>query len=268
MIRPNDLILATILLHRLPQNVVDHPGMSTARLYYSATVIHVSCITPEAWMRIIIHDLIPTTFDLTIFFHPNVGEDGWVEIRRVYLDCFNSPTPPFPLEPVFWTYERRGRACLYPPRILNEWIEAVSQGRVLGFDPVPRTFTEPDSTHEIVVPPPLRIVIPPPATDTSQAVPDSPLTPLSSVLSYTELPHLGLGELPGISPPGSPVSSSLSSVPISQSPSLPEECTSVLPSPPPLDTDQAASDDGQSNSESNLWEGVDDYNVNDLNGLP
>jgi hypothetical protein len=109
----------------------------------------------------------------TVFFHPNLREDGYKDLRltwvlnrslwdtgkhygelarerrvregvtetkeeREHRVKYDRPFPNLPENPHFWDHPATGSSVfLWPPRCFKDWVEQVKAGGSLTFDPAP-----------------------------------------------------------------------------------------------------------------------------------
>jgi hypothetical protein len=127
----------------------DIKDLDTLTLSYSTTISHLTCLSISALQRIIDSTEQRTTFDSSIYFHPNVRTDGWDEFTNWYrqIQLTEPALPAFPHHPTFWVHGTSGSAIeLWPPSIFNPWIDFISKGGVISLDTAPNAIAGP-STH-------------------------------------------------------------------------------------------------------------------------
>jgi len=162
-----DLLIVQFHIQRIPGVIKKPEDVDTKKIDHSVELSHLSCITPHTFPHLIVPASIGTTFHHSVYFHPNVRTDGWLEFITVHQkarDEYSSlpiddgkkkekkkekkklqikvPFPQLPLHPSFWEHPVRGSAInLWPPRFFDDWIASVAGGIPLSLDPAPATTT-------------------------------------------------------------------------------------------------------------------------------
>lgn len=125
---------------RVTSKITTPEDLDTAKISYSFVVSHSSCLSVKALPHIVIASEKGSVFAPSIFFHPNVGVDGWADLSSWHrrLRDNHSDLLPFPSEPKFWVLPARGSAVsLWPPSpsFFDHWIMSVANGFDLALDP-------------------------------------------------------------------------------------------------------------------------------------
>jgi hypothetical protein len=161
----DEIVLVQFDMLRIPGVITRPEDVDTAKLQYSVELQHFSCITPHAFLRMITPASNGTLFHQSVYFHPNVREDGWDEIvgihQKVRGEYDSLPNnvdkgknkkmgkkknkvisnvkvsfPNLPLRPRFWQHSVRGSAInLWPPNFFNDWVNLVANGHELRLEP-------------------------------------------------------------------------------------------------------------------------------------
>lgn len=169
-----DLLVATFFPQRLQKVISTIEDIDGHAVSYDVHVLHLQCISPKALFRFIIPTPTGFQFEQSVYFHPNVSMDGWIEIGNIHeraREKYNKELakeiemqkgkdnlkgkekgkgkgkgkekervkfPDFPLQPRFWEESVRGsKIGLWPPRFFDEWIELRKSGKILCLDPLP-----------------------------------------------------------------------------------------------------------------------------------
>ena len=116
---------------RISAPVTCPADVDRSRIVYQVILYHLSCISDSTWKRIVVEGGNGVSlFGQEIYFHPNVGVDGWVRTRERYELLFaNTDFPPFPPTPRFWTHDTWGSGIgLWPPQFFHPWLLSIQAG--------------------------------------------------------------------------------------------------------------------------------------------
>lgn len=117
-------------------------------------LIHVTCMTISMFKQLIT----PSSFDSSIFFHPNIHTDGWDEKVGIYERVHSAyrkeklkvgvseDLPDFLLVPRFWINDHASSDYFsWPPHFFSDWSEIVKCDGCLALDPAPLSVSGPSN---------------------------------------------------------------------------------------------------------------------------
>jgi hypothetical protein len=145
-IRDGSLMLVRFSLLRIVDSFSTIEELDHLSIQYQAEISHLFCLTTAALRRIVRASPLGSFFEDNVYFHPNVGVNGWNDLVGWYQgrNPEQPPLPPFPAQPQFWSHATRGSQIeLWPPEFFNTWIDAIADGRVLSLDPSPGPIAGP-----------------------------------------------------------------------------------------------------------------------------
>jgi hypothetical protein len=219
--------------------IIDQVG-----LQYNLLVRHYACLSNYAVRKLVVlerpfNDV--GVFRSDVYFHPNIGEDGWAGFRQDWKAMMDEDFAdyPCPAAPRFWTDPVMGsRTGLWPPSIFTQWVEMAKEGQTISLDPGHSGVGEPSSSP-VAGPSGLGQRSPSPSSSLSYVSPSPSSAHLSSHHSSPPFPSSPMlptaNRLPSPPPPSSPILNPvpwLLSLPPLSSPMVPT--AHQLPLPPPL----------------------------------
>ena len=80
----DSLITATFYLQRIVPIILTPQDVDTLKMSYTVHVSHSACLSPEAFYRFIVPSSSGFEFNPTVYFHPNVRVDGWVQLYSLH----------------------------------------------------------------------------------------------------------------------------------------------------------------------------------------
>lgn len=145
-IQDGSLMMVRFVLLRIVDAFSTIEELDQLSIQYRAEISHIFCLNTAGLRHIVRAGPLGSFFEDDIYFHPNVGVDGWNDLLAWYQgrNPEQPPLPPFPAQPRFWSHAIRGSQIeLWPPEFFNQWIEEIANGRVLSLDPSPGPIAGP-----------------------------------------------------------------------------------------------------------------------------
>lgn len=139
----NAMVYLFLTTRTILSEVTSPQSLDTAKIRFHADIRHIQCMSKKSLLHIVQSTFQEQTlFADFIYFHPNVGLDGWSTFCEYYnqvrTQMTDEPTLlPHPPSPKFWHYSERGsRFNRWPPTpsFFDDWIEMVRNGEVLRLD--------------------------------------------------------------------------------------------------------------------------------------
>lgn len=138
-----DMLLIKFDMERFSGVILKPSDLDGKKITFKPHIRHVTCLPPSFFVRMIIG----SEWDNTVYFHPNVDVNGWVELQGIFQDMrkryevgetdgLDLLFPGFPSEPKFWDEGVSGSELfLWPPRFFLDWVTLVAECKALSLNP-------------------------------------------------------------------------------------------------------------------------------------
>ena len=148
--RNGDLTYVRFQMLRIPAKVATVEAVDGGVVNYTVRAVHTGCLSSQAFSHIVKTSDKGSVFAPSVFFHPNVNVDGWMDLRAHYsqLAIDDEPLPSFPSTPKFWELAETGSTVRrWPPRVafFSDWTRMVLNGGDFSLDPSPRSIAGPST---------------------------------------------------------------------------------------------------------------------------
>jgi hypothetical protein len=147
-----ELVLIRFVPLRITKDLTNTGILDNMRPKFMVTMVHINCLTDAALRRIVHEGEGGSSFDESLYFHPNVRVDGWVEFEERFTRSIHDR--PFPPSPQFWEHPAIGSSInRWPPAFFEIWARQIYDGLVLCLDPALQPVAGPSEPSEPVAGP-------------------------------------------------------------------------------------------------------------------